>query len=1672
MDTQSMLMASDTARMQAGGRSMFEKMYDAATAGTAGATMSALASFYNTGVSVANLFGAKAEEMDTGEVLKRIDHKWADYYEENKAPLDTIGFIGGAFIPGGIALKGLQLARTGKAFGTVGRALGYTVNQQNKYLQLALKDIASEGGTVFARINANKLISMAYGVADNALQAAVFETAASLTMAKSPMLAEEDWKDISWDILKSSLVGGAIGGAVEGLITNRIYKNAGKSIEGLSRKYDTIVPAAHTSMEFGDRAFNLVDELYKLPTEVLQEDKLYKYTYKLGTRSHSIDLDLSNMLDRKLRTTAEKGLNTLQAELTNFVKSDTTVGGPLGKAVLETVRDGMKAGASKEEIKKTIGDLLFGLKSVGHIGDEAVDVSKDVFYLAKNAALKGEPSTYSSLFAPIRNADTDRAYRVIGDINQAKLGTLGVNVNSVQEAKELGIDLLIHGESGRMTINPESKIFQRVDKMDADKMKVLYNVRTKQSVDTALPTIGDVATAASPIKPIANGITSGQKVFNFTVGALNRTDDTVEITARHAWASGLKTKLANVAVHADDYSVLDAMVANPTLIGENVTIKFADGTSRTMKEIGNLRAFVLQQKLSDARETYNAINLAKEEVARIGQEGKKVHSDLMRKAQDIDPRTLAYKLNVEVKWLQDAAIHEFNGAKLDDALAFRPLDSYLERENLSLTYDRAIHHRVMNGDFASSYVDFNYRKQVAAKKNNEAFAAVMRDNADKFVDFSSSQLTRKADATGTGATGFGFADADYNDPLRVFSLDTGKNVHLVSQQRVNEVVGRLQPLGMKLIANPRNGAEASAILARGRLSDTPLSLLEHEGKFLLVDKASKDALLKAVAAGEDVSSVSFATRVEMSEDVYRFWKEHMDIRARQILDHTHLANAQGQTIQWNPDILYFPPIDTKKVPYFAFVKNPDGKLFSTSEVAMITARTPEELNQLIAGIPKELQVIKKDGSELYHKALGDYEYLRTLNSPSIDPMLRKQGKLGNYLPSLDPKGMIEDVLQFHMRQEQRLVRDAVTVRYADTFSELEWLSQDAVSSATSKFQRVSDLLTKRVADPYGDIIKTALDVSKRTEFTLWHQMNEFVDAVGTRAYRMVEDGYAKAQKGIISWQEGNDILKKYGLGTPFTEDNFVAAQFSHDRNLIKNIVYKANMLLSTFGLRFDVANSLINVVSTPILLSSEVSAIKEAMKADPALLAKFGELTSVAVPGMPQTRMPSTMKLLYNATSSYATPQGKALIDRFKDIGVIKDVLAQHHDMMQDLASVPTMVPGKASQTMSKWTEKIATATGNNFSEEFTRYVSAHTMLQLTDPAVAAGRMSVKEQNALINIFVNRVQGNYIASQRPIAFQGTVGAAIGLFQTYQFNLFQRLFSHIGNRDAKSIAVMGALQTSLFGLNGLPLFDALNTYLIGQANINEGHHDAYSFAVQAAGKELGDWALYGSLSAFPMFSDKMPSLYTRGDLNPRHVSIIPTSFTQIPAVETSMRVVSNLVNMAQMLGNGGDVLPSLLFGLEHNGVNRPLAGIAQVAQGFSTTSQNSLISASSDFSAIVTSARLLGAKPMDEAVTLSEKYRTEAYKAADRARIEDLGKVVKQKIRSGSLEDSDLYELQSRYAALGGRIEGFKAALQRWTKDANQSVINTLANYSRSQYGQRMDMIMGGDRIEDYWNSPE
>lgn len=1670
MSIESVLASADTSRVQAGGRSWYEPVVDFITAGLPGAVVSAAHSFYNTGAAVTRVFGSEAQDIDTAKVLTDLNENWGKYYQENKNVVDTVGFIGGALAPGGLALKGLKLLRTGTAAGTYRTVFGYTAAKEKFYLDAALKDISQAGGTVYSQLNKNKLLALAYGGADQALQAAVFETAATITMHASPMFEDESLKDIVWDMGKNAIVGGVIGGAIQGLIQKGIYKQAGKLVESTGRKYNTLPGFPESTLGLGDQLMQFHEAFQALPDSVLSSDTSLKFVYKIHGQEHPVDLSTEKLYTTGLQATERRALQEFKSRITNAVSSDTSVGSAVASAFENIMAEGRSLKLPAEQIRQKLGDYLFGLEGFEGIGAAPINFDKEIAYITPGAKIVPGDSP-QALFSATRVTNKDIGYRIVGNLSDARSVVVGTQgVVSVKDAILQGYDIIQHGPKGTVVINPNSAIFKIARSLDDENnMRTVFNTRTMMTSESAIPTIADIATGQKPLtEPTITGVSAGNQFFRFSPGTFNSAANSVEITARHLWATKIES-LRKITIDPTDFSVLDQMVQKPEILGDGIFIGNANEAT-SLEGLGMpLREYVLQQKVNTARKLFAEAEVARTEVDKLRANLRVPPAELLDKAT-LHPQEVAYRLNVEQKWLQQLIERDYDVRGLNTKDAFRPLESYGTRENVVFVYNGATKQKLMQGSFVDAEAAFQERKYVAHQKRMEASNAVLGQHAEKWWDIAYDTLKRTADALGAGPRGFAFSNADYNDPLRAMLQDSGKNVSNVALLRGDEVTGRLRPFAQKILDDSRAGAELSAVTTKARLTTEKLTLVELDGQKRLVDleglKNYQTEQARAQRLGKTVTP-EFKVNIELSDPVFNFLLEHQNIHVKQLNERKILAAAAGQPIHWDPEALYLPPIDTRRVPYFAFVRPVEGKAFATSEVGMLTARTAEELKELASKVGSDYEVIYKADTERYFKAKGDYEFSRALNQPSLDPFMRKQGKLGDFLPSMDGKSVLDDYISYHMRKEQQIVRDAVELRYADIFSELKWLSGESTKAETSKMQFLGKIMAKRIEDPFNDYIKLGLNISKESEFTLWHQANEFVDALGSRAYKAVERAFGNAQKNAITWEEANNELDRMGLGRPFESiDAYTAAFTGQDRNLIKSAVAKGNMLLATFGLRLDMANAMINVISTPMMLAAEVSAIRKLMATEPAMMEKFTGLTSVVDPAN-KVAVPTTKKMLLEAVRSYFTPEGKALVSgRFKDIGVIRTILEQHQQMIEDLALVPSVSAGKYSAQVDKALEFGAKWTGNNFAEDFTRYVSGHVMKQMTDVAVEAGKMSVKEQNAFISIFVNRVQGNYIASQRPIAFQGTIGAALSLFQTYQFNLFQQLFRHISNRDMRSVMTMGGLQTTMFGLNGLPMFDAINTHLIGSANINEQHYDAYTFAVQAGGKELGDWLMYGTASAFPIFSEKMPSLFSRGDLNPRHVTIIPTTPTQIPIVEVGSRVVSNLINTAKMIGSGAGVLPSLLFGLEHNGVNRPLAGIAQVLQGASTTSQGSLISSTSDFSAIATSARILGARPMDEALALNANYRKEAYKAADRARIEDLGVTVKTKIRNGSLTEDDVLELQARYAAMGGRIQSFSAAMQRWTTDAQYSVLNKVARAQTSQYGRYLNEIMGADELPD------
>ena len=1692
-DTHPVVLATDTADMQAG---TMDRIYNSISKGVPAAAYSGALSIYNS-------FLSKENELDIETEIRKYDNAVGDYYAENKQVLDIVGFVGASFIPGGLGIKGLQLARSGTALGSFGRALNITASKKNEYLQKALQEVAENGGTVQSILSKTRRTQLKWEVADQAMLATAAELAIVATMHDSPVFQGDSLKDFGWNIVLGTVLGGGIGGALGALASKGVLKSAQAAIEADKRMVDTLFDPEKLGLTKGTEILALSEQLAKMPDDFLNT----RFQYRYDGKTTSLELNTSGVLKDAKQRAQDMGQNKLALKFHELAEGNVDAGNAYFAFVQEGIAAARAAGKDADEIIGLVTGYLANVKRIGAIDLERMALDQRRFYITRKPEGETALEKAKNLFSLKRSENTSKVgYRLAdgveaGDIQIARLDD--VAEDSANKAFKANPELdAIQMPDGRLVINQRSQRIVRAPEK-AYTVRRFVDLQTGTMADYTVPVFGDTLNR-SRLGVTAQSISNGKQSFMQAASrSFDELTDPLEASARFAWASRLDAatfkRVSGGMVNADDLPMMQRLVELSNEGSIDLTkIKIMDkGVELDQLEaLTGLGNFVEQRKLALLEDFYQNWS---------GKNGSVP-----------DARVLAARLNVNQDWIEEAVGRGFM-APMDSAGSFGknlPTSAALLPKNLEVEWNFAAAGKGILPEAAyemnmgpahliTQKLTKEYQMAIRLNNTENVANAVLEDDAVLFWQ-APSDLSASATQEGAGATVFGASNAGYGEKARLWAQDTGKNVALVTQKRRDATIEALAPYVNALREDPKAAAEFGILTTALRKSEYRyvIDATAENGKRRLV---STEVMRVAMKEGVDVD-----TAIEMLETigvqagrresphffnitndaVTDFLAASTTINTKRQEKFTALLNAAGLTRK-SPqfETVYVPPINTVKYPYHAFVRTKE-QIGVASDVSMITAKSEQQLRDLVGRVDKEkFDVFFKGDTADYFKVKGEYDYSMSINEARVNSELARSGVLADLMPETRLENTMTDWLEWHAKQEEKLVRNAVEVKNRQFFSEMRFLSENYRKEAESVFRGIGSKFKSKVQDPFGDYVKTALNISKQQEFPLLDSLNEFVDKLGVQAGDALARAQRDAQSGMISWEEANKVAAQYGLGMPYRNvDDYLAANEKYPKNLIRTTFQKVNMWLANATLRLDFANSLVNIISTPIMLGTEMSSIRQLMKNDPVLLGKLGELTSVTVPGRQGATVPSTSKLIGSAISNYFGADKQQRLARYREIGAIKEVSQLYHEVLDDLAFNPALPVNKWTAKAEAAVEKGARITGNTFSEDFTRFVSADVMRQLSDPLVDAGRLTVQEQNAFISTFVNRVQGNYVTSQRPVVFQGTTGVAVSLFQTYAFNVLQQLHRHMVAGDKKTLLTFMGLQSTVFGFNGLPFFDAVNTHLIGGStgplgvSNNPTHMDAYSVA-SGFSKELGDWMMYGTASAMPFFTGSFPALYTRGDINPRHITILPTSPMDVPAVQAGIRAFDTVTGLVKNVGAGADLGTAMLRALEHQGWNRPLAGLAQTLAGQSTTSRGGLISAASELQTTSMLAnfeermidfggasRLMGAKPMDEAVALSQLYRMKAYQAMDQARIERLGQVIKTKLYGGELPtDEEMEEFMLKYTRSGGRIENFSHSMQRWMRDANVSVVNQMAQKFGSPYGQKLQMLMGGEMLPDYTN---
>jgi hypothetical protein len=1123
--------------------------------------------------------------------------------------------------------------------------------------------------------------------------------------------------------------------------------------------------------------------------------------------------------------------------------------------------------------------------------------------------------------------------------------------------------------------------------------------------------------------------------------------------ARYLWAKYLKKLPEDLTIHFTDLPVLQRALADGRL-----DLKLIDDAGGRLKS-GFIDATELQNYIIDTKQ-----DLATKLVRRNGPNTGEIAKSLDMKVARLEGTTIG--LDVKDFFAMDDSIQQYGLNRIVKGLS-REGDKVTDPAFLpnyaKLSYnipDSAL----TDGHLLDGITYLKQRQKLFQLAADNVLAKRVGKYADELPTLDESDLSM-VNTTGSGAGLISFENGNYGT-LASKVAGMGQITKQLSvdfrQQTQDALEGALAKMGQNKEASIEHATISQKITRSGQL--WVMDPVESQ----LITRKAYNAQQKALTAGDDFIPADADVIPIVNAETYRVVEAELGLSGNRINTHTEINAIYGR--QTNRDPLVYQPIrpNLRDYPYFAFVK--DDRVTGSGHTTLLHAASQSKLDELVNNVrikSPELRVLTKTDTEDYFKAAREYEYDRGLNENYLNSDLHNKGIFSEHFTKTDPQKIINDILQQHVRQDDVMAAELVRLKNAPQFGWLEDQGRQFTKIEASKFGSSLSKIEKEGKNPYTDFIKTALNVSKASEYPMLYGINQTLDRAVSNVVDKIKD-YTSRAKSAEDMIGINTILAEYGMDSAFRNAaTDLLVNHTAPKGELSKFIRSANGILSKLTLGLDPLNALNNFIGANILRGTELSQITKAIQdGAPELVGKLAGLTKVQLPGTPAALLSST-KLTAQALANFAKDDG-TLMTRYQNAGYVKDINQQFRQMMDDFTLKGTESVGelksrlnsafKKMQALSDKGEKI---TGNKFFEELNRFVSADVMRQITDVAIEGGVISRAEAHSYINTFVNRVEGNTLASQRPIIFQGPIGQAIGLFQSYQFNLMQQMFRYVAEGSKKDAAMLLGLQGTFYGLQGLPAFQFINQHIIGTASGNKNHVDAYDAALGIMGKQAGDFLLYGLPSNI-----LQTNLYSRGDINPRQISVIPTTLSEVPFIGAFGKFVGSILSTASKIGNGAPIAESMLQGLEHNGLSRPMAGLAQTLQAFgaggmaySTTSKGSIL-ASNDLMSWATATRLVGGRPLDEAITNDAVFRIHAYNAYDKNKMDMLSQAVKASVISGNNPDPNtVTQFASAYAERGGTQTSFNRYMMDQYKKANISDAQRIASQLHNPLARKAQLLM-------------
>lgn len=684
----------------------------------------------------------------------------------------------------------------------------------------------------------------------------------------------------------------------------------------------------------------------------------------------------------------------------------------------------------------------------------------------------------------------------------------------------------------------------------------------------------------------------------------------------------------------------------------------------------------------------------------------------------------------------------------------------------------------------------------------------------------------------------------------------------------------------------------------------------------------------------------------------------------------------------------------------------------------------QELKQLYKLGPHE-KLISRTRAELENIAMLEDGRIQAITMADVDKT--KRG-IGVAAPDIS-NSRLEDIAKGYMAQFNRQATGLMEEAMHDIITKLDHASAIGAQAVTDSKKAgwrkaVAQLQHKDTAADVKDYLLGRNPVH-RSE--LMRTVNQVADTVISYAAKTAVNAWEIVRPerlgDPVDYEKYLQTLAAQGVPNPFhafaVDEQaalFAKAKKAGYPNDPQRVVNAFNALAATTALKFlEIAQPIINIMSTPILMSSAISRMADLKNLDGAGLLANSQM-AIMMNGV--RRMNSKL------------PVNKRLFEMAKEEGLLTATISEVEESLrlarlgQDLGGI-TKLERVLNHDLVNILSKPA-----EMGEEITRKVIFGTGVELAYRQLGAGA-SDKQVMIFARNFMKQANGNYSAAQRPAMFQGSFGSAMGLFQTYMLTYAQNMYSHIERADRAGLVKMMLFQGGIFGTYSLPGFNAVSE-AIG-ANFSDEHYDLKTGLYRALPDKLSNALIYG------MPSNLVGALHTRGDVSPR----IPSGFHEFVAPSMVLQYADTVVNLAKAASRFDEGAGSaMLEALSIQSTSRPIARLAELANGYSVTAAGKMVAGSEEvwsFQGIM--SRILSTRTLAEAQAREVMHLNTVYGQKDRYFRQDVMKKIRQDLRNNRLTNERLDHYANEYLRTGSP-QGFRAAVnEAWLANENKGIID-------------------------------